>query len=98
MTSAERAWLREWVTANAGSKTMLSITASGVIIDAIKALDATEAELDAAKGDVLRLTLERDELTAQRDAFGQKSHQLQEELNAVREAVRTETTVPSRSR
>jgi hypothetical protein len=34
--------------------------------------------------EITRLTLQVDELTAQRDAFGQKAHQLQEQLTAQR--------------
>ncbi len=40
----------------------------------------TITRLEAEYG---RLELERDELLAQRDAFGQKAHQLQEKLNEI---------------
>ena len=53
------------------------------------------ATIAALKSERSALEVERDELVAQRDAFGQKAHQLQEKLNREVAAHPTERPPPA---
>jgi hypothetical protein len=52
-------------------------------LNAEQMLDVLEARCETAETEVSRLTLSVDELTAQRDAFGQKALQLQDRVTAL---------------